>query len=444
MKGKKKKEDRETISPTFLRNPGVVFYINWDQSQVISKLDVTTFLEVNSDLEFLYRSHERHVMAIETYEAQGLDYVKRNTPKNAKKGDIFRHKITVMPLGVDVWISDVPFPEDWKAPGPNVQKNLIKFKGNRDIISFEVPKEIQQMILMYLSVSEVNAVSMLSQHWHSVANSNIVWKSCCLRIFPDDSQFKVEKGENEAELQEQLKLEHTLITHWDIHSNEEVENWKNEYIARLAKYKIERQRQINLHESRMHHRYWMMCGVHMFHKCNGRNGFDALGAPELPAGYKIPPIETVKQMLVREDQLRLSPAIQARFADSNLDAILIAEDVQIQVAKEFGFNRDPQNVQLGVDLIRSAPALYPDHPEIKRIPHYLKYNRSKMGTLEVGDIIPDVPLHSLSTKPITLYSKLRQLHHSLPTDSLSVINNTNINNNKNYVKPVVIACGSYS
>ena len=185
-----------------------------------------------------------------------------------------------------------------------------------------------------------------------------------------------------------------------------------------------------------------MCGVHMFHPVNGRVGFDALPPPEFPPGYEKPPLETITAMLKREDDLRLSPTVQARFADPSFDAILIAADVQEQVAKEFGFGDSEPMLRLGVDIIRAAPALYPENQEIRRIPHYLRYNRSRRGELEAGDLIPNAYLAQLSGAPVHLFRCLDTL-----TD-----NNNNTNHKETAPaypiqrapRTVVIACGSYT
>src|SRR5262245_18642731 len=109
--------------------------------------------------------------------------------------------------------------------------------------------------------------------------------------------------------------------------------------------------------------------ISRFHPVNGRSGFDSLPPPEFPTGVGKPSLDKVKAMLRRENDLRLSPEIQARFADSSFDAISIAADVQERVASEFGYCGSSQMCRLGLDIIRSAPALFPEDPEIRSIPH---------------------------------------------------------------------------
>lgn len=182
-----------------------------------------------------------------------------------------------------------------------------------------------------------------------------------------------------------------------------------------------------------------MCGVHMFHPVNGRNGFDALPPPEFPPGTEKPSLETIKAMLKREDELRLSPTVQARFADPSFDAILIAADVQEQVVTEFGFGASKETLQLGIECIRAAPALYPDNPEIRRIPHYLRYNRSRRGELEPGDTIPNAYLAQLSGAPVHLFKCLDSLTNrpeSSPLPPQPSLQRT--------PRTAVIACGSYT
>jgi hypothetical protein len=64
------------------------------------------------------------------------------------------------------------------------------------------------------------------------------------------------------------------------------------------------------------------------------------------------------------------------------------------VAKEIGF-KDPK---LGREAIRAAATLFPGDTALLHLASYRKYNRSKPGTLSVGDSFPDVPLYSLDMK----------------------------------------------
>jgi len=271
-----------------------------------------------------------------------------------------------------------------------MQKSESGEESNRlDLFTRNIPVELQLIILQYCTAPELVRMRLVSKYWNEIAEANVLWEPLCLKLFP------------ESIVPERVVKKHIWIVSAEGEDDGEhlvpgcykaIENWKKEYITRLTAYKIDRQRTMNLHKQRMEHRYWMLCGVHMFHAVNGRKGFDAVSAPEIPQGICKPSVEVIKAMLTREDQLRLSPQVQARFADSNFDAITIAEDVQKQVAKEFGWGLDGNEdmTKLGIDIIRGAPALYPDHPEIRKIPHYLKYNRSRMGDLDIGHSAPDV------------------------------------------------------
>jgi hypothetical protein len=316
-----------------------------------------------------------------------------------------------------------------------------------DRLTTMLPTELHVRILQYCNVEDVCNVALCSSYWKSVADCNAVWKPLCLRLFPDGPR-KYLTEEEEKVLFIQKKIERESMPEWQQWAEsakeeeeeekksdkKEIVSWKQECATLLAQSKIERQRVVDLHQVRMHHRYWMMCGVHMFHPVNGRCGFDALPPPEFPPGQTKPPLETIKAMLKREDELRLSAPVQARFADPAFDAIRIAEQVQEQVVSEFfGLDAPPEIRQLGLDIIRAAPALYPENPEIRRIPHYLKYNRSRRGELEAGDLIPDAYLARLSGAPVTLFETLSSLTCGSKLDNSNEAPST-----------VVIACGSYT
>jgi hypothetical protein len=157
----------------------------------------------------------------------------------------------------------------------------------------------------------------------------------------------------------------------------------------------------------------------------------------------------VKAMLRRENTLRLSPEYQMRYGGfvyyfaeriylipffpvlpviiaplkshgmllmhmiiaacvSSPSDLKVTDDIQRQVAREFGF----EDEVVGVEVIRTAISTYPNDPEIRSIPHYVKYNRARQGDLKVGDITPDVPLHHMDGRPCRLSEMLSD---TLPT-----------------------------
>jgi len=123
-------------------------------------------------------------------------------------------------------------------------------------------------------------------------------------------------------------------------------------------------------------------------------------------------------MLRREEELRLSKEIQEKFSNPALDTIHVAADVQLQVVQEFGYPNDM------VDMIRAAPALYPTCPDVKRIPHYQKFNRARDGLLKPGDLIPNTQISLLNGNTTTL--------HDYFDKTLDL------------TKPILIAAGSYT
>ena len=108
-------------------------------------------------------------------------------------------------------------------------------------------------------------------------------------------------------------------------------------------------------------------------------------------------------MLKRENELRLSADTQAEYTrarrvdpDGLPLVVAVTERLQQRVAREFGFaSEDPdseQSTARGVELLRSAQALFPGDDEIRAIPLYVRYNRMRRGELSVGDACPDARL----------------------------------------------------
>lgn len=99
-------------------------------------------------------------------------------------------------------------------------------------------------------------------------------------------------------------------------------------------------------------------------------------------------------MLARDDELRLSAAVQAEYAACGDDSALKAQvtnKVQRQVAVEHGFQ---DNVAEGVDLMRSATYLFPNDHDVLQAAHYLRNNIHTPCPFSVGQKVPlDLPLH---------------------------------------------------
>jgi len=106
-------------------------------------------------------------------------------------------------------------------------------------------------------------------------------------------------------------------------------------------------------------------------------------------------------MLRRERELRLSQEIQdlcdeCVIADDRIGLYEIFEKLQKQVVQEFGFVDN--NMDDGVNFLQSAATQYPNDSEISNIAYYIKYNRASPGNLKVGDVIPNIELHTLDKK----------------------------------------------
>jgi len=101
-------------------------------------------------------------------------------------------------------------------------------------------------------------------------------------------------------------------------------------------------------------------------------------------------------MLRRDDELRLSEEVQARYSldDSCSWKLKVTEDVQRQVVKEAGFEHD---VKGGLELLRSATALFPDDKELRQAAHYLRNNIVAPCPVAIGDAVPDVLLYDSQT-----------------------------------------------
>lgn len=101
-------------------------------------------------------------------------------------------------------------------------------------------------------------------------------------------------------------------------------------------------------------------------------------------------------MLKRDDELRLSDDVQARYAlepESWDWKWQVTEEVQRRVCEEFGFG---SNVAEGVDLLRSSKALFPGDDEVKQAAHYLRFNTHEACPISIGTKAPELTVYSLS------------------------------------------------
>lgn len=98
-------------------------------------------------------------------------------------------------------------------------------------------------------------------------------------------------------------------------------------------------------------------------------------------------------MLRRDDELRLSAAVQREYAacgDSTIAKERITLAVQKQVVSEMGFGGSSQHE--GLDLLRSPLSLFPHDQEITEAAFYLKNNIHVPCPLPLGAQVPAVPL----------------------------------------------------
>ena len=136
--------------------------------------------------------------------------------------------------------------------------------------------------------------------------------------------------------------------------------------------------------------------------------------PLIIAGSSMTDDDFLLRLLHREEELRLSPAVQARFGaaerSGGTDWLEVAEELQRELLIEFGV----RPTQTNLHLLRVAAARL-------KVSLYVRHNRASRGDLNVGDRCPDV---SLVSYPGGLASRL---------SSFSVVG-----------RPLIVLAGSFS
>jgi hypothetical protein len=127
-----------------------------------------------------------------------------------------------------------------------------------------------------------------------------------------------------------------------------------------------------------------------------------------------PEIRRVLIDLLRyENKVRLSARVRENLGqigedDEAFDDYM--QDLQEQVCVDCGV--DPS---IGVDLLQSASSLFPGDQQVLESANYLRYNRLRAGTLQVGDALPACEVIDPKTRDLT------NLHELVPARGRAVV-----------------------
>jgi hypothetical protein len=241
--------------------------------------------------------------------------------------------------------------------------------------------------LFVLCVAKLDYITILScarvcKAWNEVVTDNVIWTPMLSLEFKADA-FGI-----------------TITT-----SGQALKEYKRCHINRLQQereWAKERERmEKEAREMEMRSRMdRMVC--RMFHPSNGRDNFVPF-SPTVPFA-QMPDRDTLIKILARDNELRLSKDIQTEYWAADFPSAVTLK-VQTQAVKEYGYE-DPW-------IIPSAISYYKDDPELMSIPHYVKYNRSQPGKVQVGDSVPDLPLTNMQGCATSLMKELSP-HSSLP------------------------------
>jgi hypothetical protein len=122
-------------------------------------------------------------------------------------------------------------------------------------------------------------------------------------------------------------------------------------------------------------------------------------------------------MLIRENELRLSDEYQKRYSEAEKTSLSswldVTDELQRQIIREFNLDEEMEDALL---CLRCATQIYPD---LKHIPIYVKYNRARDGDLQIGDIVPNVPIVQLDGQENQLFDGLKSSSTVLISGSYS-------------------------
>ena len=123
------------------------------------------------------------------------------------------------------------------------------------------------------------------------------------------------------------------------------------------------------------------------------------------------------RMLRRDDELRLSAESQRRYAragDNSSEKEAVTRSIQRQVVREAGFHRKEEKI--GLDMLQSALALFPNDTEVLNAAFYLRNNVHLLCPVALGSTVPDVILAECATdaaKPCFLRTALADADYTV-------------------------------
>ncbi|CAF1194192.1 unnamed protein product [Adineta steineri] len=118
--------------------------------------------------------------------------------------------------------------------------------------------------------------------------------------------------------------------------------------------------------------------------------------------------DVLKNLLIKEEQLRLSPETQQLLSSiedrNDIDWMDIIAHLQTELIKEtIGQDATEDEIQHGLRILRSAHQLY-NNDEFHNLSLYVRHNRARKGNLEIGCHAIDIELLDLNNKFVSLLS----------------------------------------
>jgi len=140
----------------------------------------------------------------------------------------------------------------------------------------------------------------------------------------------------------------------------------------------------------------------MYHSTSGKRGFEAYA---VSTEYQIEK-EILRNVLIREDQLRASEEFQKEYSkDDNLEWLRdVTLRIQMEALSEYGIV-DPR----GLIVLRNARFKFKEDPSMNNLTVYMRQDRSKRGTLNFHDMAPDSSLCCLDGTDTTLFDYMKSI-----------------------------------
>lgn len=124
---------------------------------------------------------------------------------------------------------------------------------------------------------------------------------------------------------------------------------------------------------------------------------------------KIPCETDLEKLVLEEEKIRMSKEYQnicTSVKDIPNGWLDETAKMQKELVRKHGFT-DDISCDIACNRLRRARYIYPNNP-IFKTPVYVRENKANVGTLKIGDTLPNITIYDIHKKPVKLHDLTKQ------------------------------------